>query len=133
MAPFLINGVLSWTGKRVLVLQNLRGEWELPGVMPFPGEIPADALARQFVSALGMDVHVGRFLGTHIASTGPRNKVRVVTFECELSGPCQIDLSERYLEYDAFCESTLPDLAYGCRARTLQFLRESSWRLQSSA
>jgi 8-oxo-dGTP diphosphatase len=57
---------------RVLVAQRLRppelaGRWELPGGKVAPGETEPEALARELVEELGIEVAVGARLGHDIA------------------------------------------------------------------
>jgi 8-oxo-dGTP diphosphatase len=57
---------------RVLVAQRLRppelaGRWELPGGKVAPGETEPEALARELVEELGIEVAVGARLGDDIA------------------------------------------------------------------
>src|SRR5580693_2116640 len=53
-----VKGVLIEDGS-VVLLENERGEWELPGGRPEPGEDPATCLVREFAEELGAAVAVG--------------------------------------------------------------------------
>ncbi len=53
-----IKGVLIEDGS-VLLLENERAEWELPGGRPELGEDPAACLAREFAEELGARIVVG--------------------------------------------------------------------------
>ena len=62
MSPAIsVKGVLIEDG-RVVLLENERGEWELPGGRPEPGEEPTAALVREFAEELGASVRVGRII-----------------------------------------------------------------------
>ena len=54
-----VKGVLIEDGS-VVLLENERGEWELPGGRPEPGEDAATALVREFAEELGAGSPSGR-------------------------------------------------------------------------
>jgi 8-oxo-dGTP pyrophosphatase MutT (NUDIX family) len=55
--PVSIKGVLVEAG-RVVLLENERDEWELPGGRLEPGEPPETCLVREFAEELGAVVEV---------------------------------------------------------------------------
>jgi 8-oxo-dGTP pyrophosphatase MutT (NUDIX family) len=55
--PVSIKGVLVEAG-RVVLLENERDEWELPGGRLEPGEAPETCLVREFAEELGAVVEV---------------------------------------------------------------------------
>jgi 8-oxo-dGTP pyrophosphatase MutT (NUDIX family) len=57
--PVSIKGVLVEAG-RVVLLENERDEWELPGGRLEPGEAPETCLVREFAEELGAVVEVAR-------------------------------------------------------------------------
>ena len=50
--PVSVKGVLL-QGSHVVLLENERGEWELPGGRPEPGESPEAGLIREMAEELG--------------------------------------------------------------------------------
>jgi ADP-ribose pyrophosphatase YjhB (NUDIX family) len=74
-----IKGVLIEDG-RVLLLENERGEWELPGGRPEPGEDPAQCLAREFAEELGATVTVGAIVDCWNYEVLPSRHVMIVTY-----------------------------------------------------
>ncbi len=74
-----VKGVLIEDG-RVVLLENDRGEWELPGGRPEPGEQPADALVREFAEELGAAVAVGPILDCWEFEVLPGRHVTIVTY-----------------------------------------------------
>jgi len=62
--PVIVSAGVIIEGARVLLSQrksgtHLAGAWEFPGGKVEPGEDPRDALARELVEELGVDVEVG--------------------------------------------------------------------------
>lgn len=83
----VVAGALVASGK-VLVAQRARppelaGLWELPGGKVGPGETDAAALARELAEELGIEVSVGRRLGSDIALSDTTTlRAYVVTQTC---------------------------------------------------
>ena len=59
--PVSIKGVLVEAG-RVVLLENERDEWELPGGRVELGEAPETCLVREFAEELGVVVEVARII-----------------------------------------------------------------------
>ena len=94
--PISIKGVLILDG-RVLLLLNERGEWDLPGGRPDPGEDHRTALAREVREETGLDVVVGGLLDEHLFEVLPQRFVRIVAYACTLVGAAGITLSDEHL------------------------------------
>jgi 8-oxo-dGTP pyrophosphatase MutT (NUDIX family) len=62
--PVSIKGVL-FIDKKVVLLLNDRGEWELPGGRLEKGEPPEACLQREFNEELGCPVEVGELRASH--------------------------------------------------------------------
>lgn len=95
--PLSIKGVVIHAG-RVLLLLNARGEWDLPGGRPDPGEDPRAALRREVQEETGLDVAIGAALAGHLFEVLPGRFVRIEAFACTLSGASDITLSHEHLE-----------------------------------
>lgn len=74
-----IKGVLI-EGGRVLLLENDRREWELPGGRPDPGEDPEAALAREFAEEISAAIAVGPILDCWNYEVLPGRHVMIVTY-----------------------------------------------------
>jgi len=79
-AAISIKGVLIEDGA-VLLLENERGEWELPGGRPEPGEDPVVCLAREFAEELDATIAVGPIVDCWNFEVLPGRHVTIVTYE----------------------------------------------------
>jgi len=76
-----VKGVLVAAG-RVLLLANDRGEWELPGGRPEPGESEREALAREMREETGLEVAIGPRIGSDSFEVLPGRIVEIVSYGC---------------------------------------------------
>jgi 8-oxo-dGTP pyrophosphatase MutT (NUDIX family) len=95
--PVSVKGVLIHDG-RVLLLLNERGEWDLPGGRPDPGEDHRAALTREVREEAGLAVEVGALVDEHLFEVLPQRFVRIVTYACRLVGASTIVLSHEHLD-----------------------------------
>ena len=95
--PISIKGVLIHDG-RVLLLLNERGEWDLPGGRPDPGEDHRAALTREVHEETGLAVEVGGLLDEHLFEVLPQRFVRIVAYGCTLVETNDVVLSHEHLE-----------------------------------
>ena len=95
--PVSVKGVLIHDA-RVLLLLNERGEWDLPGGRPDPGEDHRAALQREFREETGLEVEVGAALDEHLFEVLPGHFVRILPFVCHLVGTRDVVLSHEHLE-----------------------------------
>src|SRR5215207_3157246 len=84
-APISVKGVLIHQN-RVLLLLNERGEWDLPGGRPDPGEDYRTALKREVQEEAGLAVEVGVALSEYLFEVLPGRFVRILPFACRLTG-----------------------------------------------
>jgi len=95
--PISVKGVLV-DRDRVLLLLNERGEWDLPGGRPDPGEDHRIALAREVREETGLVVEVGAALDDHLFEVLPGRVVRILPFVCDLTGGGDVVISPEHLE-----------------------------------
>jgi len=95
--PVSVKGVLIHDA-RVLLLLNERGEWDLPGGRPDPGEDHRAALQREVREETGLEVEVGAALDEHLFEVLPGRFVRILPFVCRLVGARDVVLSHEHLE-----------------------------------
>jgi 8-oxo-dGTP diphosphatase len=96
-APVSVKGILIHQG-RVLLLLNERGEWDLPGGRPDPGEDHRAALKREVQEEAGLIVEVGEALGDYLFEVLPGRFVRILPFVCRLTGGSDVVISHEHLE-----------------------------------
>jgi 8-oxo-dGTP pyrophosphatase MutT (NUDIX family)/GNAT superfamily N-acetyltransferase len=77
--PTSIKGVL-FEGDRVVLLENERRSWELPGGRLDPGEDPASCLRRECAEELGAAIIVDAILDCWVYSVAPARDVLIVTY-----------------------------------------------------
>jgi 8-oxo-dGTP diphosphatase len=95
--PISVKGVLIDRG-RVLLLLNERGEWDLPGGRPDPGEDHRAALKREVQEEAGLAVEVGEALSDYLFEVLPARFVRILAFICRVVGGSEVVLSHEHLE-----------------------------------
>ncbi|HEY3957879.1 MAG TPA: NUDIX hydrolase [Streptosporangiaceae bacterium] len=96
--PVSVKGVAVGAGRRVLLLENERGEWELPGGRLETGggpggaagdDSPEHALEREIREETGWEVRAGPLIdgGTWIYEPIPGRRVLIVTYGCTVLTP----------------------------------------------
>ncbi len=95
--PVSIKGVVIHDGS-VLLLLNERGEWDLPGGRPDPGEDHRAALRREVREETALEVEVGEPLDGHLFEVLPGRFVRILPFACRLAGRADAALSPEHVE-----------------------------------
>jgi len=95
--PVSIKGVVIHDGS-VLLLLNERGEWDLPGGRPDPGEDHRAALRREVREETALEVEVGEPLDGHLFEVLPGRFVRILPFACRLAGRADAALSSEHVE-----------------------------------
>lgn len=77
--PVSIKGVL-FVAREVVLLQNERAEWELPGGRLEAGEDPVTCLAREIAEELGTEVEIADLLDCWRYPVLPDREVLIVTY-----------------------------------------------------
>ena len=108
-AAISIKGVLIEDGS-VALLENERGEWELPGGRPEPGEDSAACLAREFAEELGATVAVGPIVDGWNYEVLPGRHVTIVTYAVARAGHEELRLSDEHRQFDWFALDALDAL-----------------------
>lgn len=94
--PVSVKGVLGWEG-RVVLLENERGEWELPGGRLDPDDAsPQAALRREMREELGLDVTVGSLVDSWIYDVAGK-RVVIVTYACSADRPDVLTHSDEHV------------------------------------
>jgi 8-oxo-dGTP pyrophosphatase MutT (NUDIX family) len=116
MYPISVKGVLE-TESGIVLLQNERSEWELPGGRIEDGETPQECLAREIMEELSVAVEVGPLLDSYVFEVIPGKRVFIVTYGCALGGPFAPVISEEHTKFGVFALDSLPHpLPAGYRA-----------------
>ncbi len=93
--PVSVKGVL-FVGNEVVLLQNERDEWELPGGRLEAGEEPDLCLAREISEELGIAVTVGDLLDCWRYPVLENREVLIVTFGVQPVKAADLRLSHEH-------------------------------------
>jgi mutator protein MutT len=99
--PVSIKGVLYEDG-RVVLLENERREWELPGGRLESGETPEGCLAREVGEELGIAVEVGPLLDCWLYEVFPKREVVIVTYGLRRRDKGDLRVSEEHRRIGLF-------------------------------
>ena len=108
-AAISIKGVLIEDGS-VVLLENERGEWELPGGRPEPGEDPAACLAREFAEELGAAISVGLIVDCWNYEVLPGRHVMIVTYAVARNDRGALRISDEHRRLGWFVVDKLDEL-----------------------
>jgi 8-oxo-dGTP pyrophosphatase MutT (NUDIX family) len=96
VVPISVKGV-CFIKARVLLLQNHRGEWELPGGrLDSCSESPEAVLCREFREETGIAVTVGTILDSWLFQVLPQRHVFIVTYLVEPVSLASIHISAEH-------------------------------------
>lgn len=104
--PVSVKGVILW-GNEVVLLQNERGEWELPGGRLEHGESPEHCVVREIEEELGIDVQAERLLDVWVYEVLPGQRVLIVTYGCTAPGPVELRMSSEHSAMGVFSVADL--------------------------
>ena len=107
--PVSIKGVLL-EASGVVLLENEREEWELPGGRLEPGEDPKACLVREFAEELGVSVIVKVILDCWLYEVLPARYVVIVTYGVERAGVEALRLSAEHRRLGTFALDELDGL-----------------------
>jgi 8-oxo-dGTP pyrophosphatase MutT (NUDIX family) len=96
--PTSIKGVLL-VDRRVLLVKNPRGEWELPGGRSEKGEGHAKTLSREFAEELSVGVVIADPIDSYLFEVIPGRHILIITYGCRLSGEFAPELSDEHTEH----------------------------------
>src|ERR1700730_14797076 len=99
--PISIKGVLIEDSK-VVLLENERGEWELPGGRPEKGEQPSICLIREFAEELGTEIEVGPIIDCWNFEVLPSRYVMIVTYAVTRAQKGKLRISDEHQRFGWF-------------------------------
>jgi ADP-ribose pyrophosphatase YjhB (NUDIX family) len=128
--PVSIKGVLLEKG-RVVLLENERAEWELPGGRLEAGEDPAICLARECAEELGIKIAVRAILDSWVYEVLPAQHVVIVTYGVERIDHMALRLSHEHSRIGTFALGELDRLpmpeGYRRSIRAWAAMTEPTW------
>jgi len=99
--PVSIKGVLVEAG-RVVLLENERDEWELPGGRLEPREAPENCLVREFAEELGAAVEVARIIDCWLYEVLPQREVVIITYGVKRRDESELRISDEHRRFGFF-------------------------------
>jgi 8-oxo-dGTP pyrophosphatase MutT (NUDIX family) len=107
--PVSVKGVAVQDG-RVLLLENERAEWELPGGKLELGEDPANCVVREIAEESGWDVTAGPLLDCWQYHVRPGCDVVIVTYGCRVASTFAPAVSSEHKRAGLFTPAEVPGL-----------------------
>jgi 8-oxo-dGTP pyrophosphatase MutT (NUDIX family) len=107
--PVSVKGVAVQAGK-VLLLENERLEWELPGGKLELGEDPVECVAREIGEEAGWDVTVGLILDCWQYHISEGSDVVIVTYGCHVGTSAAPVVSNEHKRAGLFTRDEVPGL-----------------------
>jgi len=107
--PVSVKGVAVRAGK-VLLLENERAEWELPGGKLELGEDPPDCVVRELKEESGWHVTAGPLLDCWVYHIREDCDVVIVTYGCPVSSTTPPVVSDEHKRAGLFSRDEVPGL-----------------------
>ncbi len=109
--PISVKGIVCYENK-VLLLQNERGEWDLPGGKLSSKESLSDCLKREVYEETQLKISVHQLLDTWKTCVMNQVEVLIVVYYCQLqSKPEDIQISFEHLQFGFFGLDNLEKLS----------------------
>jgi 8-oxo-dGTP pyrophosphatase MutT (NUDIX family)/diadenosine tetraphosphate (Ap4A) HIT family hydrolase len=126
--PLSCKAVIT-AAERVLLLRNPRGEWELPGGRPEPGESGPAAVVREVREETALEVEPDALVAEWRFAPVPGREVAVAAWGCRVARPLPVRLAEEHEQAGWFAPGELAglELAEGYR-RAAEAWLEEDWR-----
>lgn len=116
--PLTVKGVCPDEAGRVLLCRNHRGEWELPGGRPHPGEPFPSCLEREVREETGLRIAVRQPMTAYPYEVVPGAWVTVLAYGCELLDAGTPRASAEHTEVEFRNADELDDLTLAAGYRT---------------
>jgi 8-oxo-dGTP pyrophosphatase MutT (NUDIX family)/GNAT superfamily N-acetyltransferase len=107
--PVSVKGVL-FEENRVVLLENERGRWELPGGRLEPGEDPPACLQREVAEELGIEVEIEAILDSWVYEVLPQREVLIVSYGLSRGDHRAMRVSHEHRRFGLFLPAELDDL-----------------------
>ena len=107
--PVSVKGVL-FKGARVVLLENERLRWELPGGRLEPGEDPPASLVREVAEELGVGVAVEAILDSWVYEVLPKREVLIVTYGLRCTDDSEMRVSSEHRRLGLYAPAELDAL-----------------------
>jgi ADP-ribose pyrophosphatase YjhB (NUDIX family) len=103
-----------YEGGKVVLLENGRREWELPGGQLEPGETLEGCLAREVGEELGIAVEVGPLLDCWVYEAFPKREVVMVTYGLRRRDKGDLRVSEEHRRIGHFSINQIDRISLPC-------------------
>jgi len=97
--PVSVKGIVVRDGA-VVLMQNRRGEWELPGGKLEPDESPEQCVAREIEEELALDVEPEVLVDSWVYTVAPGTRVLVLTYGCRERTSREAMLSDEHTRFE---------------------------------